>query len=108
MNGPKNNYMTRLLNSRKIGTWVHGRAHMTTYRGVRLSSSKEVIQGKSGTHEIARNQGSFRNKRKRKLHGPDYKKILQMKEEPALALVEPNFRTPPFQLMIGRILMNIC
>ena len=65
MNGPKNSYITRLLNSSKIGTWVHGPVHLTTYRGVRSSSTKEVIQGKSGTHEIARNQGRFQNKRKR-------------------------------------------
>ena len=56
MNGPKNNYMACLLNSRKIVTSAHGPVHMVS-RGVRLSSSKEEIQGKSCTPEMARDQG---------------------------------------------------
>ena len=70
MNGPKNNYMACLLNSRKIVTSAHGPVHMVS-RGVRLSSSKEEIQGKSCTPEMARDQDSFQNKRERKLYQSD-------------------------------------
>ena len=58
---PKISYVTRLLDSRDIGTSVHGRMHMVS-SSVRPCLIKEKIQGRSHTHKMARDPGGFQNK----------------------------------------------
>ena len=94
---PAANYMMRALDTREcIGKLVHSPKRMEPI-GVRSDLIEEKTERKSRTHKMPRDHISFQSKRKLEQHQfiLAHKKIQEAKEEPALAVVEPNFHTPP-------------
>ena len=105
---PETNYMRHaLVPGDVIGTLVQRPIRMES-KGVQLCLIKEKREEKSHTHKVATDQIGFQNKKESERHHASYKKIQEIKAESALASVEPNFRTPPYQVAIGRFLVQIC